>query len=34
MADFRNSIGVYPSAEDLATVEVAVGCSYGRVEAW
>jgi 3-oxoadipate enol-lactonase len=29
LADFRNSIGVYPSAEDLATVEVAVVCSYG-----
>jgi pimeloyl-ACP methyl ester carboxylesterase len=29
LADFRNSIGVYPSAKDLATVEVPVVCSYG-----
>ena len=29
LADFRNSIGVYPSAEDLATIEVAFVCSYG-----
>jgi pimeloyl-ACP methyl ester carboxylesterase len=27
--DFRNSIGVYPSAKDLATVEIPVVCSYG-----
>jgi len=29
LADFRNSIGVYPSRRDLATVEVPVVCSYG-----
>ena len=29
LADFRNSIGVYPSAEDLATVKVPVVCTYG-----
>ena len=29
LADFRNSIGTYPSARDLATVEVPVVCSYG-----
>jgi len=29
LADFRNSIGVYPSAADLATVEGPVVCSYG-----
>jgi pimeloyl-ACP methyl ester carboxylesterase len=29
LADFRNSIGVYPSATDLAAVEVPVVCSYG-----
>jgi pimeloyl-ACP methyl ester carboxylesterase len=29
LADFRNSIGVYPSATDLATVEVPVVCTYG-----
>jgi pimeloyl-ACP methyl ester carboxylesterase len=29
LADFRNSIGVYPSADDLASVEVPVVCSYG-----
>jgi pimeloyl-ACP methyl ester carboxylesterase len=29
LADFRNSIGVYPSANDLATVEVPVMCTYG-----
>jgi 3-oxoadipate enol-lactonase len=29
LADFRNSISSYPSAADLATVEVPVVCSYG-----
>jgi 3-oxoadipate enol-lactonase len=29
LADFRNSIGIYPSREDLATVHVPVVCSYG-----
>src|SRR5262249_25132647 len=29
LADFRNSIRNYPSARDLATVEVPIGCSYG-----
>ena len=29
LADFRNSIGVYPSAKDLATVEIPVVCTYG-----
>jgi pimeloyl-ACP methyl ester carboxylesterase len=29
LADFRNSIGVYPSATDLATVNVPVVCTYG-----
>jgi pimeloyl-ACP methyl ester carboxylesterase len=29
LADFRNSIRDYPSAEDLATVAVPVICSYG-----
>jgi pimeloyl-ACP methyl ester carboxylesterase len=29
LVDFRNSIGVYPSAADLATVTVPVVCSYG-----
>lgn len=29
LADFRNSIGVYPSRVDLATVDVRVVCSYG-----
>ena len=29
LADFRNSIGVYPSASDLATLRVLVVCSYG-----
>ena len=29
LADFRNSIADYPSATDLATVEVPVVCSYG-----
>ena len=29
LADFRNSIGVYPSAADLATVDVPVVCSDG-----
>jgi pimeloyl-ACP methyl ester carboxylesterase len=28
LADFRNSIGEYPSAKDLATVMVPVVCSY------
>ena len=30
LADFRNSIGVYPTAGDLATVGVPVVCSYGE----
>ena len=30
LADFRNSIGVYPSARDLATLEPPVVCSYGE----
>jgi pimeloyl-ACP methyl ester carboxylesterase len=30
LADFRNSIGVYPAAEDLDSVEVPVVCSYGE----
>ena len=30
MADFRNSIGVYPSAKELATIEVPVVCTYGE----
>jgi 3-oxoadipate enol-lactonase len=30
LADFRNSIGTYPSAADLATVKVPVVCSYGE----
>jgi pimeloyl-ACP methyl ester carboxylesterase len=30
LADFRNSIGVYPSAPDLATINVPVVCSYGE----
>jgi pimeloyl-ACP methyl ester carboxylesterase len=30
LADFRNSIGIYPSATDLATIEVPVVCSYGE----
>jgi pimeloyl-ACP methyl ester carboxylesterase len=30
LADFRNSIGDYPSAADLATVEIPVMCSYGE----
>jgi pimeloyl-ACP methyl ester carboxylesterase len=30
LADFRNSIGVYPSAKELATVEVPVVCTYGE----
>jgi pimeloyl-ACP methyl ester carboxylesterase len=30
LADFRNSIGIYPSARDLATVRVPVVCSYGE----
>ena len=30
LADFRNSIGVYPSRADLATVDVPVVCSYGE----
>jgi predicted ester cyclase len=29
LADFRNSISSYPSARDLATIEVPVVCSYG-----
>jgi pimeloyl-ACP methyl ester carboxylesterase len=29
LADFRNSIGNYPSETDLGTVEVPVVCSYG-----
>ena len=29
LADFRNSIGSYPSPTDLATVEVPVVCTYG-----
>ena len=29
LADFRNSIGVYPSATDLASIQVPVVCSYG-----
>lgn len=30
LADFRNSIGTYPSRADLATVEVPVVCTYGE----
>lgn len=30
LADFRNSIGTYPSAAELATVTVPVVCSYGE----
>jgi pimeloyl-ACP methyl ester carboxylesterase len=30
LRDFRNSIGVYPSAKDLATVETPVICTYGE----
>lgn len=29
LADFRNSVGDYPSRTDLATVEVPVLCTYG-----
>jgi pimeloyl-ACP methyl ester carboxylesterase len=29
LADFRNSIGIYPSATELATIQVPVVCSYG-----
>jgi pimeloyl-ACP methyl ester carboxylesterase len=29
LADFRNSIITYPSASDLATIEVPVVCTYG-----
>jgi pimeloyl-ACP methyl ester carboxylesterase len=29
LADFRNSIGVYPSARDLASIETPVVCTYG-----
>jgi pimeloyl-ACP methyl ester carboxylesterase len=29
LADLRNSIGVYPTPADLATVEVPVVCTYG-----
>jgi pimeloyl-ACP methyl ester carboxylesterase len=30
LADFRNSIGSYPSRDDLATIEVPVVCTYGE----
>ena len=29
LADFRNSIGTYPSRADLASIRVPVACSYG-----
>jgi pimeloyl-ACP methyl ester carboxylesterase len=29
LADLRNSVGVYPSRADLATVEVPIMCTYG-----
>jgi pimeloyl-ACP methyl ester carboxylesterase len=29
LVDFRNSIGVYPTRADLATIHVPVVCSYG-----
>jgi pimeloyl-ACP methyl ester carboxylesterase len=29
LADFRNSIGTYPAAKELATMEVPVVCTYG-----
>jgi pimeloyl-ACP methyl ester carboxylesterase len=29
LADFRSSIGIYPSANDLATIDVPIVCSYG-----
>ena len=29
LADFRNSIGTYPAAAELATITVPVVCSYG-----
>ena len=29
LADFRNSIGEYPSRRDLATVQIPVVCTYG-----
>jgi pimeloyl-ACP methyl ester carboxylesterase len=29
LADFRNSISSYPSAAELATIEIPVVCSYG-----
>jgi pimeloyl-ACP methyl ester carboxylesterase len=29
LTDFRNSIGIYPSRTELATVEVPVVCTYG-----
>jgi pimeloyl-ACP methyl ester carboxylesterase len=29
LVDFRNSIGTYPSAADLGSIEVPVVCSYG-----
>lgn len=29
LADFRNSIAAYPSAPDLATMEVPIVCTYG-----
>jgi len=35
LADFRNSIGEYPSAADLATIETPVVCTYGeRSPSW
>jgi len=30
LADFRNSIGSYPSAADLATIDLPVYCTYGQ----
>jgi len=30
LADFRNSIGSYPSAPDLATIDLPVYCTYGQ----
>jgi pimeloyl-ACP methyl ester carboxylesterase len=30
LADFRNSVRSYPSADELATIEVPVVCSYGE----
>jgi pimeloyl-ACP methyl ester carboxylesterase len=29
LADLRNSVGVYPSRADLATIEVPIMCTYG-----